>query len=130
MAGLVKSGLERMHRVLAGHTERRDIPGLVALVARHDDVHVEALGTLALNDSMPMQRDAIFRIASITKPVTAVATMILIEDCKLRLDDSVEPWLPELANRRVLKSPASQLDDTVPARRAITLRDLLTSRMG
>jgi len=130
MAGFVKSGLERMHRMLAGHIERRDIPGLVALVARHDDVHVEALGTLALDDSTPMQRDTIFRIASITKPVTAVAALILMEDCKLRLDDSVEPWLPELANRRVLKSPASQLDDTVPAARAITVRDLLTSRMG
>jgi len=130
MAGLVKSGLERMHRVLAGHIERRDIPGLVALVARHDDVHVEALGTLALDQSTPMQRDAIFRIASITKPVTAVAALILMEECKLRLDDSVEPWLPELANRRVLRSLASQLDDTVPAARAITVRDLLTLRMG
>jgi CubicO group peptidase (beta-lactamase class C family) len=130
MTGLVKSGLERMHRVLAGHIERRDIPGLVALVARHDDVHVETLGTLFPGDSPPMQRDTIFRIASITKPVTAVAAMILIEDCKLRLDDSVEPWLPELANRRVLKSVASQLDDTGPAARAITVRDLLTSRMG
>jgi CubicO group peptidase (beta-lactamase class C family) len=130
MTGLVKSGLERMHRVLAGHIERRDIPGLVALVGRHDDVHVETLGTLFPGDSPPMQRDTIFRIASITKPVTAVAAMILIEDCKLRLDDSVEPWLPELANRRVLKSVASQLDDTVPAARAITVRDLLTSRMG
>ena len=130
MAGLVKSGLERMHRVLAGHIERRDIPGLVALVARHDDVHVEALGTLALDESTPMQRDTIFRIASISKPVTAVAALILMEDCKLRLEDSVEPWLPELANRRVLRSPASQLDDTVPAARPITVRDLLTSRMG
>src|SRR5690349_5112310 len=104
MTGLVKSGLERMHRVLAGHIERRDIPGLVALVARHDDVHVEALGSLLAEDSPPMQRDTIFRIASITKPVTAVAALILMEDCKLRLDDSVETWLPELANRRVLKS--------------------------
>ena len=130
MAGLVKSGLERMHRVLAGHIERRDLPGLVALVARHDDVHVETLGTLELDKKAPMQRDTIFRIASITKPVTAVAALILMEDCKLRLDDSIEPWLPELAKRRVLRSLDSQLDDTVPAARAITLRDLLTSRMG
>lgn len=77
-----------------------------------------------------MKRDTIFRIASITKPVTAVAAMILVEDCKLRLDDSIEPWLPELANRRVLKSLSSELDDTVPARRAITLRDLLIYRIG
>jgi CubicO group peptidase (beta-lactamase class C family) len=77
-----------------------------------------------------MERDTIFRIASITKPITAVAAMILVEECKLRLDESIEPWLPELTNRRVLKSVASELDDTVPALRAITVRDLLTSRMG
>jgi CubicO group peptidase (beta-lactamase class C family) len=77
-----------------------------------------------------MKRDTIFRVASITKPITAVAAMILVEECKLRLDESIETWLPELANRRVLKSISSQLDDTVPALRAITLRDLFTYRMG
>ena len=77
-----------------------------------------------------MKRDTIFRIASITKPITAVAAMILVEECKLRLDESIEPWLPELANRRVLKSISSQLDDTVPALRAITVRDLLTYTHG
>ena len=77
-----------------------------------------------------MKRDTIFRIASLSKPITAVAAMILVEECKLRLDESIEPWLPELANRRVLKSISSQPDDTVPARRAITVRDLLTFRMG
>jgi CubicO group peptidase (beta-lactamase class C family) len=130
MDGLTKSGLERMHRVLAGHIERRDVPGLVALVARGDHVHVEALGSLGVRETAPMRRDTIFRIASITKPVTAVAALILMEDCQLRLDDPVETWLPELANRRVLTSLASELDDTVPASRAITVRDLLTSRMG
>jgi len=77
-----------------------------------------------------MKRDTIFRIASITKPITAVAAMILVVECKLRLDDSIESWLPELANRRVLKSLSSEPDDTVPALRAITVRDLLTYRMG
>ena len=93
------------------------MPGLVALVSHHDDVHVETLGTLAFDNPAPMKRDTIFRIASITKLITAVAAMILVEECKLRLDDSIEPWLPELANRRVLKSIASELDDTVPASR-------------
>ncbi len=85
---------------------------------------------MAFGDPAPMKRDTIFRIASLTKPITAVAAMILVEECKLRLDESIEPWLPELANRRVLKSISSQLDDTVPALRAITVRDLLTYRMG
>jgi CubicO group peptidase (beta-lactamase class C family) len=128
--GLVKSGLDRMHKVLSGHIERGDIPGMVALVSRHDDVHVEVLGNLHVNGNDPMARDAIFRIASITKPVVAVAAMILLEEGKLRLDDSIEPWLPEMANRRVLKSIASQIDDTVPAQRSITVRDLLSYRMG
>ncbi len=129
-AGLSKSRLERMHRVLSGYVERNEMPGLVALVSHHDDVHVETLGTMAIGNPAPIKRDTIFRIASITKPITAVGAMILVEECKLRLDESVEPWLPELANRRVLKSISSQPDDTVPAQRAITLRDLLTYCMG
>lgn len=129
-AGLTKSRLERMHQVLSGYVERQEMPGLVALVSHHDDMHVEMLGTLSFDGPTPMQRDTIFRIASITKPITTVATMILVEDCQLRLDESIEGWLPELANRRVLKALSSQLDDTVPALRAITLRDLLTFRMG
>jgi CubicO group peptidase (beta-lactamase class C family) len=129
-AGLSKSRLARMHQVLSGHVERKDLPGLVALVSHYDGVHVETLGALAFDNPAPMERDTIFRIASLTKLIAAVAAMILVEDCTLRLDDSIEPWLPELANRRVLKSISSQLDDTVPALRAITVRDLLTYRMG
>ncbi len=129
-AGLSKSRLERMHRVLSEHVERKDLPGLVALVSHDEGVHVEALGTLEFGDPAPMKRDTIFRIASITKLITAAAAMILVEECKLRLDDSIERWLPELANGRVLKSISSELDDTVPALRPITLRDLLTYRMG
>jgi CubicO group peptidase (beta-lactamase class C family) len=128
--GLSKSRLRRLGRVLSGYIERQELPGLVALVSRGDDVHVEVLGTMFLGEAAPMKRDTIFRIASITKPVTAVAAMILVEECKIRLDDSIEPWLPELAQRHVLNDLSSQLDDTVPASRAITLRDLLTSRMG
>lgn len=129
-AGLSKSRLQRMRRVLSEYVERKEMPGLVALVSRHDDVHVETLGTMSVGQSAPMRRDTIFRIASLSKPITAVAAMILVEDCKLRLDESIEPWLPELANRRVLKSMSSQPDDTVPSLRAITVRDLLTYRMG
>src|SRR6266446_5762871 len=130
MEGLSKSRLEQMHQVLSGYVERKEMPGLVALVSRHYDVHVEALGTMRFGHPSPMKRDTIFRIASLAKPITAVAAMILVEECKLRLDESIEAWLPELANRRVLKSISSQLVDTVPALRAITVRDLLTYRMG
>lgn len=128
--GLVEPRLRRMHDVLSGHVERGEMPGLVALASRGGDVHVEVLGRQSLHQPAPMRRDTIFRIASLTKPMTAAAAMILVEECRIRLDDAVDPWLPELAGRRVLRSRASPLDDTVPAIRAITMRDLLTSRMG
>lgn len=128
--GLSKSRLERMHRVLSGYIERKDLPGLVALVSHHEDVHVETLGTMSVSHPAPMRQDTIFRVGSLVKPITAVAAMILVEECKIRLDESIDEWMPELAHRRVLKSMSSQPDDTVPAVRAITVRDLLTYRMG
>lgn len=128
--GLSESRLGRMHAVMAGHVERGDVPGMVTLVARRDEVHVDTIGTKSVGGGDPMRRDTIFRIASMTKPVAAVAAMTLVEECKLRLDDPVDPLLPELADRRVLRSIESPLDDTVPAKRSVTLRDLLTLRMG
>src|SRR5262245_53722943 len=125
-AGFSTTGLERLSRLLGDHVERKQMPGLVAVVACGEDVHFETQGTQSFDDPTPMARDSIFRVASITKPVTAVAALILMEDCKLRLDDAVDRWLPELANRRVLKSIESDIDDTVPARRSITVRDLMT----
>src|ERR1700736_4036255 len=128
--GLVRARLARLHEVMAGFVERGEVPGLVALVSRRGEVHVEALGIKALGGSDPIQRDTIFRIASMTKPITAAAPMILVEECKLRLDDPVDELLPELTDRRVLKRLDGPLDDTEPAKRPITLRDLLTFRMG
>jgi CubicO group peptidase (beta-lactamase class C family) len=127
--GLSTTRLGRMHDVMAGHVESGDMPGLVTLVSRRGETHVDAIGSIAI-DGAPMRRDTIFRITSMTKPVTAVAAMILVEECKLRLDDPVDRWLPELADRKVLRAIDAPLDDTVPARRAITLRDLLTFRLG
>jgi CubicO group peptidase (beta-lactamase class C family) len=122
--------LDAMHQRLAGYVDRGEVPGYVALVARGDEVQVDAMGTAVRGDSVPVRRDTIFRVASMTKPVTAAATMILVDDGKLRLDDAALRWLPELANRRVLRSLDAQLDDTVPAERAITVRDLLTFTFG
>jgi CubicO group peptidase (beta-lactamase class C family) len=129
-SGLSKARLERMHDVMAGHVERGDMPGLVTLISRRGEAHVDAIGMMALGGNDPMRRDTIFRIASLTKPITAAAAMILVEECKLRLDEAVDRLLPELANRRVLKRIDAPLDDTVPAKRPITVRDLLTFRMG
>ncbi len=128
--GLSRARLDRMHDIMAGIVERGTVPGVVTLVSRRGEVHVDVIGRKAVVGNHPMQRDSIFRIASMTKPVTAVAAMILVEECGLRLDDPVDPLLPELAERQVLRAIDSPLDDTVPAHRSITLRDLLTLRLG
>jgi CubicO group peptidase (beta-lactamase class C family) len=122
--------IARMHDVMRRYVDNGQLPGVVTLVSRHGEVHVDAIGTLAFGSESPMRRDTIFRLASMTKPVTAVAAMILVEQCKLRLDDPVDEWLPELRDRKVLRTIEGPLDDTVPARRSITLRDLLTFRSG
>jgi CubicO group peptidase (beta-lactamase class C family) len=129
-AGLSKERLNRMHDVMAGYVERGEVPGLVTLVSRRGEVHVDVIGTQAIGEPPPMRRDTIFRISSMTKPITAVATMILVEVCKMRLDEPVDALLPELAERQVLKRLDGPLDETVPAKRPITVRDLLTFRMG
>ena len=127
---LSKARLERMHDVMAGYVDRGQVPGLVALVSRAGELRVDALGSLAVGGQSRVQRDTIFRIASMTKPVTAAAAMILVEECQLRLDEPVDRLLPELADRKVIKRFEGALDDTVPAKRSITVRDLLTFRMG
>jgi CubicO group peptidase (beta-lactamase class C family) len=128
--GFSKTRLGRMADVMRGYVDRGEIAGAVTLLCRHDEVHVEAIGARDLATAAPMRRDTIFRIASMTKPITAAAAMILVEEAKLRLDDPVDRWLPELANRKVLRGIDSPLHDTAPARRPITLRDLLTFRLG
>jgi CubicO group peptidase (beta-lactamase class C family) len=128
--GFTKAGLDRLREVLAGHVDSGKIPGLVALVSRGQETHVEALGTMRHDGGAPMRRDTIFRMASTTKPVVASAAMVLLDECRLRLDDPVDAWLPELADRQVLKRPDGPLDETMPARRPILVRDVLTSTMG
>ncbi|KAB8178851.1 serine hydrolase domain-containing protein [Microbispora catharanthi] len=128
--GFSATGLRRLREVLARYVESGRIPGLVALVSRGDRTHVEAIGTMRHDGGAPMRRDTIFRMASTSKPVSVAAAMVLLDECRLRLDDLVEPWLPELADRRVLKRIDGPLDDTVPARRPITVRDVLTSTFG
>ena len=128
--GLSAERLKRLHDVMTGYVERGEVPGLVTLVARRGEGHVDAIGAMAAGSEEPMRRDTIFRISSMTKPITAAAAMILIEECALRLDEPVHRLLPELANRQVLKRPDADLDDTVPAHRPITVRDLFTFTMG
>jgi CubicO group peptidase (beta-lactamase class C family) len=115
--------------LLVRHVETGTIVGAVALLGCGRDAEVVAIGA-ASDDGRPMRADAIMRIQSMTKVITSVAALRLVESGRLGLDQSVEVWLPELANRRVLSSPTAALQDTVPARGAITVRHLLTNASG
>src|SRR5262245_60480020 len=101
---------------------RGDVPGAAALVARGDALEVASVGEA--------QPGSIFRLASMTKPITAAAVMLLVEDGLVALEDPVARWLPELASPLVVRTPESPLDDVVPAARPITVEDLLTFRAG
>ncbi len=92
-APISKAGLRRLREVLAGHMASKRIPGLVALVSRGGQTHVEALGTMRAEGGAPMRRDTIFRMASTTKPVSMAAAMVLLDECRIRLDDPVERGL-------------------------------------
>lgn len=120
---------DRVRAAAEAHVGDTRVPGLVALVARGDDVVVEVLGTLSVGGA-PVRRDSLFRIASTTKPITAAATLAVIEEGLVGLDEPVDRLLPELAGRRVLRRMDGPVDDTVPAERAITTRDLLTFTNG
>src|SRR5215469_1346422 len=128
--GLSRERLVRLRTSMTGYVERGEVPGIVTLVSLHGEAHVEAIGNTSLDGPEQVARDTIFRIASMSKPITAAATMILLEEGKLRLDDAAQKWLPELAARRVLTRIDAPLAETVPAQRPITVRDLLTFTMG
>jgi CubicO group peptidase (beta-lactamase class C family) len=128
-SGFSSSGLAHVHNTMAGYVDRGALPGLVTLLTRRGDVHVDPIGLSSIGGH-PMRRDTIFRIASMTKPITATAAMILVDEGKISLDESVERLLPELANRKVLRRLDGPLEDTVPAERSITVRDLLAFTMG
>jgi CubicO group peptidase (beta-lactamase class C family) len=113
------------------HVEDDRVGGVAWLAACGDDVSVGVAGSLTRGEPAPIRRDSIFRIASMTKPIVAVAALLLVEECKLRLDDPVDDLLPELADRRVLVDGRGPLDgETVPAHRPITVHDVLTFRLG
>ncbi|MCW6007497.1 beta-lactamase family protein [Micromonospora sp. CPCC 205371] len=124
------AGLARLREAMAALVAGGELVGIVYLVAHRGAVHVETLGRRSLDGDEPMRRGTPFRLASLTKPIIGAATMLLVEEGKLALDEPVDRLLPELAGRRVLRRIDGPLDDTVPAARPITVEDLLTFRMG
>jgi CubicO group peptidase (beta-lactamase class C family) len=115
--------------ILGRHVRNGALPGAVGLVVRGDRAEATAVGSASVGGA-PMTRESIFRIASITKPITAASLMMLVDDGRIALDDPVDEWLPELAKPSVVRTPASEVGDVVPAARPITVFDLLTSRAG
>ncbi|ROQ59411.1 CubicO group peptidase (beta-lactamase class C family) [Streptomyces sp. 840.1] len=122
--------MSTLREVLETHVRHGSVPGAVGLVARGERIEVAAVGSAFTDGGVPMARDSVFRIASITKPVTAAAAMMLIDDGRMAASDPVGPWLPELAAPMVVRTPQSPVDDVVPAARPITVLDLLTFRAG
>ena len=126
---LDEDGIERFDAVADSSVGDDAVPGLVALVAHGDDVHVAVRGRLSVG-GRPVERGSLFRIASTTKPITAAATLALVREGVLDLDEPVGRLLPELASPRVLRRPDGPLDDTVPAAGPVTVRGLLTFTFG
>jgi CubicO group peptidase (beta-lactamase class C family) len=129
--GFSNDRLRRLTTAMQGHVDRGTVAGVVTLVQRHGEVvHSDALGWQDEESRTPIARDTLFRIASMTKPIVSVAALMLVEEGKLRLSEPVDKFLPELANRKVLRSPGAALNDVYDAPRSITLKDLLLHRAG
>src|SRR5690348_1993927 len=120
---------DKLDDIIEAAVARGDAPGVVAAVGRGDEGYLAAAGVMAVGGP-PMRPDTLFRISSMTKPVTAAVVLSLAEDGAFGLDEPVDRLLPELANRRVLRRPDGPLTDTIAAERVVTARDLLTFTWG
>jgi CubicO group peptidase (beta-lactamase class C family) len=129
--GLSAEALAQIPPALQAVVDAGDLSGFVTLVWRKGEVaQVNTVGWRDVATKTPMTRDTLFRIASMTKPVTSIAALMLMEEGRLRLEDPVTQWLPEFANMQVLKDPTGPVGDTYPAPRDITVEDLMTHRSG
>jgi CubicO group peptidase (beta-lactamase class C family) len=129
--GLDPDRLAAIGPSLQAFVDRGELAGMVTLTSRRGQiVQSEAIGWRDIETRAPMRSDTLFRIASMTKPITSVAALMLMEEGRIALTDPISRWVPELADPRVLRDAAGPLDDTVAAVRAITVEDLLTHRSG
>jgi CubicO group peptidase (beta-lactamase class C family) len=129
--GFIEAALAQIPPALQAVADAGDLSGFVTLIWRKGEVaQVLTIGQRDIEAGLPMTRDTLFRIASMTKPVTSIAALMLWEEGKLRLEDPISKWLPEFAGMIVLKDAAGPVDDTYPAPREITVEDLMTHRAG
>src|SRR5579863_3886191 len=127
--GFDSSALGRIDEAVENAVLHGGAPGVVAAIATADAIHVAVAGAMSVSGNL-MRRDTWFRITSMTKPMTAAVILTLVEGGMLELDAPVDALLPELANRRVLRRPDGPLNETAPAERPMTTRDLLTFTWG
>jgi len=128
---LRNTDMERIGAPARDAVASADIPGVVCLVWRRGELlQVDAVGLRDIEAGLPMERNTIFRIASMSKPVTAAAALILMERGMMHLDDPITKWAPEFAHMKVLRQPDGPLEDSYPAPRLISIEDLLTHRSG
>jgi CubicO group peptidase (beta-lactamase class C family) len=122
------------HNVLESTLQRAvdagEIPGAATLAWRNGDVHTTCTGWRDREAALPVERTTIFRLASMTKPITSLAALMLVEQGRIALTDPISRYAPEFSRMRVLRSPDARLDETAPAERPITFDDLLTHRAG
>jgi CubicO group peptidase (beta-lactamase class C family) len=129
--GFDAAKLAGVEPALQGVVDAGDLSGIVTLVWRDgEEVQLCTVGKRDIEHNKPMTRDTLFRIASMTKPITSVATLILMEEGKLKLDDPISKWLPEFAEMEVMRDPEGELNNTYPLPRPITVEDLMTHRAG
>src|SRR5207302_11365581 len=131
MSGFDSQRLAHLDQAMRHHVAQDRVGGVAWLLAAGDQVEVGVAGQLTRGEPTPVGRDSIFRISSMTKPIVAVAALILVEEYKLRLDDPVDALLPELSDRRVLVDARGPIyGETVAAQRPLTLHAVLTFRLG
>jgi len=131
VSGFAKDKLAAIPPMLQGMVDAGNLSGFVTLIWRHGKIaQVNTLGWRNIEQKAPMQRDTIFRIASMTKPITSVAILQLVEEGRIKLDDPITKWAPEFANMKVLKNAEGPLDEVYDSPRDITFDDLLTHRAG
>jgi len=131
VAGMSAEALAQIPPSLQAVIDAGDLSGFVTLIWRKGEiVQLNTLGHRDIAGGKPMTRDTLFRIASMTKPITSIAALMLMEEGKLRLDDPITKWAPEFKDMKVLKSATGPLDEVYDAPREITIDDLMTHRSG
>jgi CubicO group peptidase (beta-lactamase class C family) len=121
---------EQLHNVLQKSVDQAQVAGAAVLVRRRGETHFAAAGWRDIENNLPVERDTIFRIASMTKPITSVAALMLVDEGCIALDEPISRAAPEFTRMNVLRRADGALDDTVEAERPITFEDLLTHRSG